>query len=82
MVGQFKDDALKNHTHGITDPGHNHKFIIYGGSGGYGVVSITGGSQGLETTQNQTTGITINSSGQADVTRTKSKGVKFIIKVL
>ena len=85
--GEFKNDQVQNHTHSITDPGHKHKFRSFYGAGGnrmgYTTTSIDDIVQ--EEVDNVTTGITINnpnSGRHGDVTRGKSKGVTFIVKVL
>jgi hypothetical protein len=56
---------LAQHSHGITDPGHNHTVQAISGAGGNPINSGGGGIQGTTTITSTTsaTGITINSAG-------------------
>ena len=71
MVGQFKDDQFQNHAHKTTL--YNPQVAVNGGSQ-YGFASFS--TNGVFT---EGAGSTYRSG---DTTRTKQKGVKFIIKVL
>lgn len=88
--GEFKDDQVQNHTHSITDPGHKHAMsqlaFTYSGQGIYDdlITSYSSTLNSVDSSSN-TTGITINNPNSGrhdDVTRGKSKGVTFIVKVL
>ena len=70
-VGQFRDDALQDHKHKQSIPhGNNYYYAVSGGSLAYIDASIEADTSAV-----------INAR-TASVTRGKSKGVKYIIKVL
>ena len=82
-VGTVEDQQYLAHTHGVTDPGHNHKSVnsdVVRNTGGYGTGIGTGGLGPNQITMTtNTTGITINNSGGTE-TRPKNAAVYFIIK--
>ena len=65
VFGTAQADQNKAHTHGITDPGHNH---AYNNPAGTGSQLISGGGTviGVSNTGNRVTGITINSDGGSE----------------
>ena len=65
-VGEFKDDCLQNHVHGLAFDG-----TVICGAGNYGT-----GSDNIPKT------VGVQNARYGNVTRCKSKGVKYIIKVL
>ena len=81
-VGAYAADTYLNHSHAVTDPGHNHSYSIWSykrlgdGSGGDywngGTTTSTGTS---------TTGLTVNTSTTGGTeTKPKNYGVLYIIK--
>jgi microcystin-dependent protein len=79
-----KDAVVVSHTHSLTDPGHAHTFTNYSTAGG-GATSPVIGSSNTTTTQStnsQTTGITLASTGVSgtDANLQPSLGIYFIIK--
>lgn len=75
MVGEFKNDQVQTHSHQVTAVNASqNKFRTLGsGDAGYGCSSA--GSSPFVYEQGQT-------GRKGAVTRSKSKGVKYIIKVL
>ena len=80
MVGEFKDDRIQKHQHYISIQNNGINLVTHGNG------SDTGWHTTLSVTQN---GSRLYASNQSmsycrvgDTTRTKSKGVKFIIKTL
>ena len=75
-VGEFKDDRLQNHSHYLETQGVTAKSYSNSGSSfGYTL-------QASNATSAVILANSINSGRHGDTTRTKSKGVKYIIKVL
>jgi microcystin-dependent protein len=84
--GVKQADDLKSHTHGVTDPGHVHIFTTYRntadvsqGGGIQGFANFNTGSGSVTQAQNNTTGISINSTGGAE-TRPKNIAMLYCIK--
>lgn len=75
--------AIQSHTHGITDPGHQHGTNPQGDdTGGSSTVSITGSAQtrtGSAPTATATTGITVSSTGDTE-TRPRNFAALICIK--
>lgn len=63
--GGSANAVLVAHTHGVTDPGHDHTLEYTNTDNGDGRMeeSGNGASAGTHTTSNETTGITINTTG-------------------
>lgn len=77
-VGEFKDDQVQNHTHSIS--GDRDSNIVQSGTDGqYGGFVKMGSQSGA---YQNLYAATIKDGRHGDVTRMKSKGVKYIIKVL
>jgi microcystin-dependent protein len=90
-VGTYQGEQTKSHNHGVTDPGHNHSYndVFYSENGG----SVeTGNNQGSgnsdddnsgwgfdRTTEDKTTGVSVNSTG-GNETRPVNAAVYYIIK--
>ena len=82
-TGGSKDAIVVNHTHSITDPGHNHTIpqlnssinVVYNNNNLYG--------SGTQNTGTSTTGISINSTGSSGTNANLPPylGINFIIKV-
>ena len=83
---ELQEDAVQEHTHYLTDPGHNHKYRDYGGDGFMalpGVGPWVGGT-GYPYTWKTTTGISVNgvkTGRQSFETRPKNMKVTFIMKI-
>jgi len=79
-VGAYAADTYLNHSHAITDPGHDHDTTIpSGGGGSSGSGAYTNASP--TTTGSRTTGITVNTSTTGGTeTKPKNYGVLYIIK--
>jgi microcystin-dependent protein len=84
--GVKQADDLKSHTHGVTDPGHVHIFTTYRNTadvsqGGaiQGFANFNTGSGSVTQAQNNTTGISINSTGGTE-TRPKNIAMLYCIK--
>lgn len=79
MVGEFKDDCLQRHDHDKYLGGAIQNLVntVYQGVTGWGVVSMGGTTQGGDVAYRQ-----FANGRFGNITRMKSKGVKFIIKVL
>ena len=64
-TGGSADATVVSHTHSITDPGHRHAFKqinnTAGGAGGFGL--LQSGSNGDNSIEINTTGITVNTTG-------------------
>ena len=75
MVGEFKDDRVQDHNHAL-----NKRIATLaqnpGEAGMQGVNSVPSGYTAYASAT------TISSGRHGDTTRTKQKGVRFIIKVL
>ena len=69
MVGQFKDDRVQDHTHGMFNynPGGSSAYTVNSSSQGFYNNASTGG---------------VDYGRFGNTTRGKRKGVKYIIKVL
>lgn len=67
---------LPSHTHGVTDPGHTHRYTTFS-SGGGGVYSASSPdhSSNTDTTQSSVTGITIQSTGSNTAHNTLSRSI-------
>lgn len=75
MVGQFKDDAIQSHKHGLSEvPGGN--------AGGAGTATNKFGAVQLGVLFADGYSTDVNGGRRDTVTRGKRKGVKYIIKVL
>jgi microcystin-dependent protein len=72
-VGQFKDDCVQNHAHTINS---YQEYSIGGNMRGFDYLTNVTGAQ------NYTKGIETSSARIGLVTRTKQKGVTYIVKVL
>lgn len=87
-VGASQADALKSHTHGVTDPGHDHGFSYTvptrvndadrGNTGTSSLFSID--TFATPDTDSATTGISIQSTGDTE-TRPRSSILLFCIKL-
>lgn len=69
-TGGSKDAIVVSHTHGITDPGHQHN--VYTGAGisgaaGYDMQNNTTYNANRQSTTSSTTGISINSTGSSGI---------------
>lgn len=82
-VGSVQPEDFKSHSHGITDPGHEHRVLwhnfITAQEGSYERSNTAGGDPKPRTTR-ETTGITINESGGQE-TRPDNAYVYWIIRV-
>ena len=72
VTGGSKDAVVVSHSHGVTDPGHQHNFAYKGGDGALWSISGppdpwsgAGGETRERLTTTKTTGITITSEGQS-----------------
>ena len=69
-TGGSKDAVVVSHTHGITDPGHNH---AYGSNNNWGsnqqAAFDARNTLGSFTTNNSTTGVTINTAGESGTSK-------------
>lgn len=74
------DQRMQTHTHGITDPGHNHPFTAINGLNNVGSNGFGGGSNGIQTMSitNATTNITINASGTGSSQNIQPSIVSFL----
>lgn len=81
-VGSVQGDLLKNHTHGVNDPGHTHTynngFDCCNGPGHTGSNNHFG--QITTTTEAATTGITLQGTGGSE-TRPVNVAVNYVIKL-
>jgi len=79
-VGTYAADTYLNHSHGITDPGHDHNLLVGGGAGS-GWAALTQGQSNTISTQARTTGVTVNTSTTGGTeTKPKNYGILYIIK--
>ncbi len=81
--GDFEDDELKLHTHGVNDPGHSHNFNMGAREFGDTNAPSTGcfpHHNYLTFTHTATTGISVQASG-GNETRPTSMSVVWIIRV-
>lgn len=84
-LGSFQDQAYLSHSHGITDPGHNHSWSAYNGSpgGNFGTNYVAGLNAFVGYTaysvNSSVTGITINAAGGAE-TRPRNVALLACIK--
>ncbi len=86
QVGSVQGDAFQSHNHGVNDPGHNH-MQNFQGSGGNPIAtmnSVVGGNGVVQptnvATENNVTGISIQSAGGSSETRPENAYVLYIIK--
>lgn len=65
-TGGTKDTVIVSHTHSIDDPGHLHQVAYTNSGSGVGVIGeSSAGFSGYVPTETATTGISINSTGEA-----------------
>lgn len=82
-TGGSKDAIVVAHTHGITDPGHTHRYHTGGsGTGNYTNNTSVWGGDSYPQTNSNTTGITINSTGSSGIGANMPPylGIYFIIR--
>ena len=82
-VGSFQAEAYLNHSHGVTDPGHNHSYFTVSGSGRQsGSTTLCYTDPGTtSTTGTSTTGLTVNTSTTGGTeTRPDNYALLYIIK--
>lgn len=82
VLGTYQADSYASHTHGVTDPGHNHSVPMDNGTAGgtgWQIAGQSGANQGAIATGSSATGISIQASGGTE-TRMKNLAVNFIIK--
>lgn len=83
VVGLAQADAFKAHTHGVTDPGHDHTYTAFesrgGANGGSSIPQAWNGDSQYNTTSS-TTGITIQSTGGTE-TRPRATVVLTCVKL-
>lgn len=83
VVGLSQADALKAHTHNVTDPGHSHPYIKFGvrgnAAGGGAIIDAWAGSDNSPTDPAQT-GISIQSTGGTE-TRPRATVVLTCVKL-
>jgi len=78
-VGTYAADTYLNHSHAITDPGHNHTYTTFGGQAAGG--SGASANPTTQSTGTSTTGISVNTSTTGGTeTKPKNYGVLYIIK--
>ena len=82
-LNSFQADELKQHTHGVNDPGHRHSMQGYSGEDNATTDYFAGGKNANRTSPNvmlnAATGITINASGGSE-TRPRNIALMYIIK--
>lgn len=80
VIGTAQGDDYKQHSHGVTDPGHTHQ--ILGNTGVNNDIRVTiaagSGSGDSDNTQSATTGITINNSPTTGGTETRPRNVALL----
>lgn len=74
MVGQYKDDRIQDHQHTVNSPSV--------GGGSLKLLTSTTGGEPIASWNTYASTIRSGYGRHGDTTRVKSKGVKFIIKVL
>lgn len=82
-VGTYAADTYLNHSHAVTDPGHNHSYFTVSSSGRQsGSSTLCYLDPGVTTTTGtSTTGLTVNTSTTGGTeTKPKNYGVLYIIK--
>lgn len=62
---------LATHSHGVTDPGHNHSYALLNDGTGEGIQGVGGGGspargQSAQNVSTKVTGITVNNAGSGD----------------
>ena len=78
-VGTYAADTYLNHSHAITDPGHTHTYVTFGGQAAGG--SGASANPTTSSTGSSTTGITVNTSTTGGTeTKPKNYGILYIIK--
>ena len=82
-VSDYATDTYLNHSHAVTDPGHNHQVAFTQNSFAPGSAETVQAypSSGSYTTSTSSTGLTVNTSTTGDTeTKPKNYGVLYIIK--
>lgn len=80
--GSAQAGEIQSHSHGITDPGHAHRWGTDDttGASGAGNPDASGGTDWRAYTETVTTGISINNSGGAE-TRPRNIAMLYCIKI-
>ena len=88
---ELQEDAVQEHTHYLTDPGHWHRYKDVGGNGGMAIPGIgyyagqpPAGGTTYHSSDASTTGISVNGMNtgrQSFETRPKNMKVTFIMKI-
>ena len=83
VVGTYQNDALKKHSHGVTDPGHKHDVRVDDDVSGENGIdeNDSDNDDGTSSTESSKTNITIDEAGESIESRPKNAYVHFIIKL-